>query len=285
MSPNEAGTDRPARFRRRQEPLEELRPTRRRRAPTSVQAPASGAEDAALVSTRAPVIAAMMKTVPPRRYNAEIAVGSPIRRRSQSDCSSSVWKRTSRNRLAIEKMTRNVSCSRTVSNMLAMSSRPMTTTALMRPPMTECRVARELRRRPGHEPEDQQVMAEDRCRQSRLRTTRSDQAPTTSSVAFWNRTPGCRPCGTSTQPTSSGMSRAAKIAPNEWVVQRPQPTSGPRNPASDPADRRPEQEVRLLVAAEDQQRVVERPRECQADEDDQCDREPAVDSTQRARRS
>ena len=61
-------------------------------------------------------------------YSAEMAVGSPIRRRSQSACSSSVWKRTSRNRLAIEKMTRNVNCSRTVSDMFARSSTPMTTT-------------------------------------------------------------------------------------------------------------------------------------------------------------
>ena len=77
------------------------------RAPASVHAPASGAEAAAVVRTSDPAIAAMMKTVPPRKYSAEIAVGSPIRRRSQSACSSSVWKRTSRNRLAIEKMTRN----------------------------------------------------------------------------------------------------------------------------------------------------------------------------------
>jgi hypothetical protein len=54
-----------------------------------------------------------------------------MRLRSQSPCSSSVWKRTSRNRLATEKMTRKTSWSRIVSDMLASSSSPITTTALI----------------------------------------------------------------------------------------------------------------------------------------------------------
>src|SRR5687767_3011302 len=74
--------------------------------PTSVQAAASGADEATFVSSSEPATAAAMKTVPPRRYRPEMADGSPMRRRSQSDCSSNVWKRTSRNSAATEYMTR-----------------------------------------------------------------------------------------------------------------------------------------------------------------------------------
>ncbi len=44
----------------------------------------------------------------------------------------------------------------------------------------------------------------------------------------------------------------------------------------DPAERRPEQEVGVLVATQDEQRVVERPGERRADQHDETDREPAV---------
>src|SRR5688500_10119112 len=62
----------------------------------SVQAPRNGAEAATLVSRSDATTAVAMKIEPPRRYRPEIADGSPIRLRTQSDCSSKVWKRTSR---------------------------------------------------------------------------------------------------------------------------------------------------------------------------------------------
>ena len=73
---------------------------------TSVHAPASGSEAANRVRSSEPITATAMNTVPPRRYIPEMADGSPIRRRSQSACSSNVWKRISRKRVASEKTTR-----------------------------------------------------------------------------------------------------------------------------------------------------------------------------------
>ena len=72
----------------------------------SVHMPASGSDAATVVKSSEPVTAATMKIVPPRRYSLEMAVGSPIRRRSQSSCSSSVWNRIIRNRAASENRTR-----------------------------------------------------------------------------------------------------------------------------------------------------------------------------------
>src|SRR6478609_7229226 len=55
---------------------------------TPSQAPASGADAAALVRKNDEMTAIVMNTVPPRRYTDEIVDGSPIRRRSHSACSS-----------------------------------------------------------------------------------------------------------------------------------------------------------------------------------------------------
>ena len=128
------------------------------RAPTSVHAPASGADDATPVSRSDPVMAAMMNTVPPRRYSAEIAVGSPIRRRNQSACSSSVWNRTSRNRLAIEKITRIGQLVADGQRHVGEQQQPDDDHGVDRPAMAERGVARELRRPPRHETQHEQVM-------------------------------------------------------------------------------------------------------------------------------
>ena len=71
--------------------------------------------------------------------------------------------------------------------------------------------------------------------------------------------------------------------------RRPDEVRGPATPADErpdeagrhAADGRPEQEVGVLVATQDQQRIVEGPREGRADQHDQADREPAVDPAQR----
>ena len=44
-------------------------------------------------------------------------------------------------------------------------------------------------------------------------------------------------------PARSGTSSAAKSAPSRWVVQRRQPTVGPRQPTSDAADGGPDEEI------------------------------------------
>ena len=115
----------------------------------------------------------------------------------------------------------------------------MSRTRVDRPPVTERRVAREHRRGPDPEPEDEQVVA-DRVGQ-----------PLTADGEVVDRPPRPRRPSPGTtaarsplaarhdEPTSSGTIRAAKTPPTRCVVQRPQPTAGPRTAEERAADRRP----------------------------------------------
>ena len=98
--------------------------------PTPPHAPASGADDATTVRASAAATVIAMNPAPPRRYTVAIEAGSPIRRRSHSDCSSKTCARMSSRSAARVNTTRMASWLAKVIDMLATSRTPTTTTAL-----------------------------------------------------------------------------------------------------------------------------------------------------------
>ena len=259
--------------RRRQESLEDaphsmnraadLRPRagerRRRRDVREQQRPDDGHDD---------------EHVPPRRYSPEIDAGSPIRRRTQSACSSSVWKRTSRNRLASEKTTMKGELVASGQRHVGDEQQADDDHGRHRASMPEGGMAREQRRAPHEQSEDQQVVAVLHGRERPART-RSLEAPTTASVVAWNRTAGDAPSGTSTQPTSRAISNAAKAARRDASSSDPSRRRA-HEPDHDPADHDPRQEVGDLVATEDEQGVIERPGQGGAHEQDESEGQPGA---------
>ena len=197
-----------------------------------------------------------MKTVPPRRYSAEIAAGSPIRRRSQSACSSNAWKRMSRNSAAMREQDQ-------VTELVVGRQRHVDDEQqadehdrVERPAMAEHGVAANIDVPSTSRPRTQQVVAE-------LRRSTSwpcdDEVDVGLDDGVGRRLEQARratpPARAGRQPTSSGTMSAAKIAPTRYVVQRPQPTLRPDEP-DERRRRAPAQDRKSVnvVAAEDRAR-------------------------------
>ena len=90
---------------------------------------ALGAGDAGAGRTRAPETAATTKFAPLRRYSPATEPGSPIRRRTQTSCSSKTWLRISNTSAQMLKKTRIWICSCFVTASFDRSRKPVTMTA------------------------------------------------------------------------------------------------------------------------------------------------------------
>ena len=238
------------------------------------QAPASGADDARWVRTSDPSTAATMNTVPPRRYSAEIAPGSPIRRRIQVARSSKACIWMSRSSDAPANATRYASWSRLVSAMFPTRARPTITTAFSgrRCPKTayaaNCAVAPD--ERAEHEDVVDLLHGElpppPRDVQVRLRRALGREP---------ERLARGMP-SMNAQPARTGMRRPANRAPMRCVLQRPQPTFGPTRPTAMPSRATEHEPVGPRRIAVHPGRVVHGPGKHQDEDEHQDEGQPAL---------
>ena len=125
---------------------------------TPSQAPASGFDAARWVSRPAPTIASTMNTVPPRRYIPEIVAGSPIRRRIHVARSSNACISMSRNSAAAVNAMMYGSCRFERQAHVEHEHEAHHDDGVERPAVAEHCERPELRRRPQHDPQDEDVV-------------------------------------------------------------------------------------------------------------------------------